>query len=100
MELSENIGMNEYIIKLEEGKQLLFGPIYSLGPVELETLKTYIKINLANGFIQSSKSLVRALILFNRKPDRSFRFCMNYWGLNNLTIQNQYSLTLISKSLD
>ena len=50
-ELPENTGMNEYAIKLEEGKQPPFGPIYSLRPIELETLKTYIKTNLANGFI-------------------------------------------------
>ena len=42
--------MNEHVIELEEGKQPPFGPIYRLGPVELETLKTYIKTNLANGF--------------------------------------------------
>ena len=41
-ELSENTKMNKYAIKLKEDKQLLFGPIYSLKPVELETLKTYI----------------------------------------------------------
>ena len=29
-ELSENTGINEYAIKLEEGKQLYFGPTYSL----------------------------------------------------------------------
>ena len=50
-ELSENTGINEYAIELEEDKQPPFGPIYSLGPVELETLKTYIETNLANNFI-------------------------------------------------
>ena len=50
-ELPENIRMNEHTIKLEEGKQPSFSSIYSLGPIELETLKTYIKTNLANGFI-------------------------------------------------
>ena len=59
-ELLENTGINEHVIKLEEDKQLLFKPIYSLGPVELETLKTYIKTNLANSFIRPSKSLTRA----------------------------------------
>ena len=49
--LSEHIGINEHAIKLEDGKEPSYGPIYSLGPVELETLKTYIKTNLANGFI-------------------------------------------------
>ena len=49
--LPENTGINKHAIKLEEGKQPPFGLIYSLGAVKLETLKTYIKTNLANGFI-------------------------------------------------
>ena len=88
IKLPENTGMNEHIIKLEEDKQPLFRSIYSLGPVKLETLKAYIKINLANDFIQPSKSPTKALILFDRKPDRSLCFCVDYWGLNNITIKN------------
>ena len=92
--------MNEHTIKLEEGKQPLFGSIYSLGPVELETLKTYIKTNLANGFIWPSKSPTGAPILFDSKPNGSLRLCVDYWGLNNLTIKNRYPLPLIGQSLD
>ena len=99
-ELPENTKMNEHAIKQKEDKQPLFGPIYSLESVELETLKTYIEINLANSFIRPSKSPVGALILFNRKPDGSLRFCVDYWGLSNLTIKNQYLLPLIGKLLD
>ena len=99
-ELLENTGMNEHAIELEEGKQPPFGPIYSLGPVELETLKTYIKTNLANDFIRPSKSPARAPILFNWKPDRSLRFCVDYRGLNNITIKNRYLLPLIGELLD
>ena len=99
-ELAKNTEMNEHAIELEERKQPFFGSIYSLGLVELETLKTYIKINLANGFIQFSKSPTGAPILFNWKPDRSFRLCVDYWGLNNITIKNQYPLPLIGESLD
>ena len=40
-----------HAIELEKGKQPSFGLIYSLRPVELEILKTYIKTNLANSFI-------------------------------------------------
>ena len=49
--LQEQIGVNEHAIKLEEGKQPPYRPIYSLRPVEFKILKTYIKTNLANGFI-------------------------------------------------
>ena len=87
-EYPENTGMNEHVIKLEEDKQPPFGSIYSLGLVELETLKTYIKTNLANGFIWPSKSPVEALILFDRKLDGSFYLCVDYRGLNNLIIKN------------
>ena len=100
VELPENIGMNKHAIELEEDKQSLFGLVYSLGPVGLETLKTYIKTNLANSFIQPSKSPAGAPILFDRKPDKSLRLCIDYWGLNNIIIKNRYLLLLIGKLLD
>ena len=68
--------------------------------MELERLKTYIKTNLANDFIRPSKSPSGAPILFDRKPDRSLYFCIDYWGFNNITIKNQYPLPLIGESLD
>ena len=77
-ELPKHNGINEYAIELEEDKQPLFGPIYSLGPVELEMLKTYIKINLANGFIWPFKSPMGISILFNQKPNGSLCFYINY----------------------
>ena len=73
---------------------------YSLGLVELETLKTYIETNLANGFIRLSKSPAGALILFDRKSDESLCFCVDYWGFNNITIKNKYPLSLIGELLD
>ena len=98
--LPEHTEINTHAIDLEEGKQPPYGPIYSLGPVELETLKTYIETNLANGFIRPSKSPAGAPILFDRKPDGSLRLCVDYQGLNNLTIKNRYPLPLIGESLD
>ena len=99
-ELQENTGINEHAIKLKEGKQLPFGPIYSLELVELEILKTYIKTNLANGFIQLSMSPAGAPILFDKKPDRSLCLYMDYRGFNNLIIKNRYPLSLIGELLD
>ena len=66
----------------------------------MEILKTYIKNNLANSFIQPSKFSAGALILFDKKLDRSLRLCINYQGLNNLIIKNRYLLPLIDESLD
>ena len=92
--------LNRHAIELQEDQYPAYGPIYSLGPVELKTLKTYIETNLANGFIRPSKSPAGAPILFVGKPDGSLRLCVDYRGLNNLTIKNRYPLPLIGESLD
>ena len=98
--LPEQTKLNEHAIKLEGDKQPPYMPIYSLGPVELETLKAYIKTHLKTGFIWPSKSWADTPILFNKKPDGSLCLCVDYQNLNNLMIKNQYPLPLISKSLD
>ena len=64
--LPEQAKFNQYAIELEKSKQPPYGSIYSLGPVELETLKTYIKTYLKTGFIWSSKSSAGASILFDK----------------------------------
>lgn len=86
--LLEQIKLSEHTIKLEDDKQLFHRPIYSLGVVKLETLKTYIESHLKTGFIWSSKSLVGTLILFNKKLDNSFCLYIDYPGLNKLFIKN------------
>ena len=100
MELPENTSINKHAIKLQDGKQPLYRPIYSLRPVELKTLKTYIETHFKTGFIQPSKSLAGAPILFDKKPNGSLWFCVNYQGLNNLMIKNQYPLPLIGETLN
>ena len=97
--LPKQIGVNEYAIKLEKGKQPPYGPIYSLELFELKTVKTYIETNWANGFVWASKLLVSASILFIRKSNSSLCLYVNYQRLNNLTIKNWSLLPLIGKSL-
>ena len=77
-ELLKYTRINNHAIKLVNSQQLLYEPIYSLGPVELKALKAYIKTNLANGFIRLSKFSASILILFDRKSNGSFRLSVNY----------------------
>ena len=100
MQLPENIGINEHAIGLIDGKQLLYGPMYTFSLVELETLKTYIKTHLKTGFIWLSNSPTGAPIFFAKKLDGSLRLCVDYQGPNNLTIKNWYLLPLIGEALD
>ena len=100
MELPENTGINKHAIKLQDDKQPPYGPIYSLEPVELETLRTYIKTHLKTGFIRPFKSPAGAPILFDKKLDGSLQLYVDYQGLNNLRIKNRYPLPFIGEALD
>ena len=99
-ELPKYTEINDHVIELVDSQQPPYKPIYSLGPVELETLKAYIETNLANGFIRLSKSPAGAPILFDYKSNGSLRLYVDYWGFNNLTIKNKYLLPLIEELLD
>jgi hypothetical protein len=87
-------------IELQPGKEPPYGPIYPLSPRELETLKEWLEENLKKGFIQESKSLAGAPILFTPKKDGGLRLCVDYRGLNAVTIKNRYPLPLISEIMD
>lgn len=75
-------------------------PIYNLSQDELMELQKYIDENLENGFIWHSESLSNAIILFVKKKNGSLQMCVDYCGLNQLTINNQYLLPFILRLLD
>jgi hypothetical protein len=85
----------DYTINLEEGTQLPFGLIYNLvSQDELVAFCEYIDKNLEKGFIRHSKFPIGAPIFFVKK-NGSLQMCVNYPGLNQLTIKNRYPLPLI-----
>jgi len=94
----------DYAIDFEKEAQPYFGPIYNLSQKELvalkESRKEYIDENLAKNFIQHSKSPTGTPILFVKKEDGSLWMCVDYRGLNKVTIKNWYLLPLIPGLLD
>ena len=98
-ELPEH-GSDDHAIDLIDGAEPPHGPIYSLSEDELKVLKAYIDKHLANGFIRYSQSPAGAPILFSRKKNGGLRLCVDYRGLNDLTVKNRYPLPLIGESLD
>ena len=73
-------------IELEDGAIPPFGPIYSLSPHELQTLREFIDKHLANGLIRPTHSPSGALVLFIKKKDGSLRLCVDFRGLNNVVL--------------
>jgi transposase InsO family protein len=90
----------DHEIVLEEGKKPKHGPIYRLSVSELEALKEYLDENLRKGFIQPSTSPAGYPILFVPKKDGKLRLCVDYRGLNAITVKNRYALPLISELQD
>jgi len=87
-------------INLEEGTSPPLGTLYSLSPVELSTLRTFIDENLNTGFICPTASSHTAPVLFVKKKDGSLRLCIDFQGLNKITKKDHYPLPLISDLLD
>jgi RNase H-like domain found in reverse transcriptase/Reverse transcriptase (RNA-dependent DNA polymerase)/Integrase zinc binding domain/Chromo (CHRromatin Organisation MOdifier) domain len=77
-----------------------FGPIYNLSAPELAELRQYLDDNLAKGWIQESISPAGSPIMFVPKKDGGLRLCVDYRGLNAVTIKNRHPLPLISEILD
>jgi hypothetical protein len=90
----------DHAIDLIPGKEPPYKPIYALTQKEQEVLREYIESALARGLIRESKSPAGAPIFFVPKKDRTLRLCVDYKGLNAITIKNRYPLPLISENLD
>jgi hypothetical protein len=70
-----------------------WGPIFPLSETELEVLRQYLKEMLRTGKIRRSSSSAASTILFVPKPGgRGLRLCVDYRGINKVTIPNQYPL--------
>jgi len=88
----------DHKISLKPGMEPPFGPLYGKSRQQLQTLKDYIEENLEKGFICHSSLPAGAPVLFVKKGDGSLRFCVDYRGLNEITIKKRYPLPLIPET--
>ena len=87
-------------IKLKWKKQFTFELIYAFSQKELKILKTYLNEYLTKEFIKKPQSSTKYSILFVLKKNDTFRLCVDYQKLNNITIKNCYSLFNINELRD
>jgi len=88
-------------IDLKEGATAPWGPIYPLSEIELQTLREWLKEMEKTGKIKRSTSPAGSPILFVPKPNgRGLRLCVDYRGLNAVTIPNRYPLPLMQELQD
>ncbi|SOV05792.1 uncharacterized protein UDID_18521 [Ustilago sp. UG-2017a] len=86
-------------LELMEGSRPPQGPLYLKGPKEMSELRKYLDENLVKGFIRPSKSPARSPVLFVPKKDGGLRLCVDYRGLNEITVKNRAPLPLIEEQL-
>jgi hypothetical protein len=91
---------NNLAINVAEGKVPPYQPLYGLSEAELVVLRKYLAEFMQRGWIRRSKSPAGAPILFAKKKDSSLRLCVDYQGLNKVTVKNRHPLPLIAESLE
>ena len=72
------------------------GGLFSLSHPETLTMSAYIEEALAAGHIRPSTSPAGAGFFFVAKKDGGQRPCIDYRGLNRITIKNRYPLSLMN----
>lgn len=83
-------------IDLLPGAPLPSSRLYNLSRPERVSMENYIQESLAAGIIRPSSSPVAAGFFFVGKKDGSLRPCIDYRGLNDITVKNKYPLPLIN----
>lgn len=87
-------------IDLLPGAPLPSSKLYNLSRPEREAMEKYIKDSLAAGLIRPSSSPVGAGFFFVTKKDQTLRPCIDFRGLNNITVKNKYPLPLLSSAFE
>ncbi|KAL0188416.1 hypothetical protein M9458_015515, partial [Cirrhinus mrigala] len=76
------------------------GHLYSLSATEQRAMEEYVAEGLRAGTIRPSSSPAAAGFFFVKKKDGGLRPCVDYRGLNQITIKNRHPLPLTNTALD
>ena len=76
------------------------GRLFSLSRPETVSMDEYIKEALAAGHIRPSTSPAGAGFFFVAKKDGGQRPCIDYRGLNDITVKNRYPLPLMDTAFE
>ncbi|GBG88249.1 hypothetical protein CBR_g46816 [Chara braunii] len=89
-----------HAIEIIPGSSILKGRIYQMSPSELDELRRQLKELVEKGWIRLSVSPYGSHVLFVPKKGGTLRMCIDYRGLNAITVKNREPLPRIDDLLD
>uniref|UniRef100_A0A3P9BBG8 Chromo domain-containing protein n=1 Tax=Maylandia zebra TaxID=106582 RepID=A0A3P9BBG8_9CICH len=87
-------------IDLLPGAPLPSSRLYNIAKPERESMERYITDSLAVGIIRPSTSPLGAGFFFVEKKDKTLRPCIDFRGLNKITVKNKYPLPLLVSAFE
>ena len=101
--LPPNRGSRDHAINIQskggDSPMPPWGLLYSMSREELLVLRKTLTDLLKKGWIRPCNSPAAAPVLFARKPNGGLRLCVDYRGLNAITIPDRYPLPLFKETL-
>uniref|UniRef100_A0A674C300 CCHC-type domain-containing protein n=1 Tax=Salmo trutta TaxID=8032 RepID=A0A674C300_SALTR len=88
------------VINLQAGAALPKSHVYPLSQEETVAMETYVTESLRQGYIRPSKSPVSSSFFFVKKKGGGLRPCIDYRGLNSITVGFSYPLPLIATAVE
>ena len=101
--LSDSLNTHDqmkHLIDLRKNKMSCIEFIYKITWDELTVIQDYLDSALEKKWIRSSSSFAEASVLFVKTLNESLHLCVNYRDLNEITVKNNYLLSLLSETLN
>ena len=91
---------HDHSIPMKEGAQAINLRPYRYSGVQKDILEQMVEEMLESGIIQQSNSPFASPVVLVKKKDGSWRFCVDYRALNQLTIKDKFPIPIVDELLE